>query len=157
MVPYEEVPKYINACDVCVAPFLFRNSGLSPLKVFEYLACGKPVVTSMINGLDFIKKYDLGILVEPENFDELAQALIKLLQNEKLRKKMAKNGRNVIATKYSWEVIAKKVVTRKPGYLYYVDGKGNVCEAKMARGGKKKKKKKAVKKKVKKKAKKKKR
>ena len=37
-------------------------------------------------------------------------------------------------------VIAKKVITRKKGYLYYVDGKGNVCEAKMARGGKKKKK-----------------
>ena len=36
-------------------------------------------------------------------------------------------------------VIAKNVVNRKKGYLYYVDGKGNVCEAKMARGGKKKK------------------
>jgi len=39
-------------------------------------------------------------------------------------------------------ILVKNVVTRKPGYLYYVDGKGNVCEAKMARGGKKKKKKK---------------
>ncbi len=38
------------------------------------------------------------------------------------------------------KIIAKNVVTRKSGYLYYVDGKGNVCEAKMARGGKKKKK-----------------
>ena len=38
-------------------------------------------------------------------------------------------------------VIVKNAVKRKPGYLYYVDGKGNVCEAKMARGGKKKKKK----------------
>ncbi len=36
-------------------------------------------------------------------------------------------------------VIAKNIVKRKPGYLYYVDGKGNVCEAKMARGGKKRK------------------
>lgn len=36
-------------------------------------------------------------------------------------------------------VIAKNVVKRKPGYLYYVDGKGNVCEAKMARGGRRKK------------------
>lgn len=50
------------------------------------------------------------------------------------------------------KVIAKKVVKRKPGHLYYVDGKGNVCEAKMARGGRKKKaKKKAPKKKAKKK------
>ncbi len=49
------------------------------------------------------------------------------------------------------KIIVKKVVDRKPGHLYYVDGKGNVCEAKMARGGKKKKKatkKKAVKKKA---------
>jgi len=39
------------------------------------------------------------------------------------------------------KVIKKGVVKRQKGYLYYVDGKGNVCEAKMARGGKKKKKK----------------
>ncbi len=48
------------------------------------------------------------------------------------------------------KVIARNVVKRKPGYLYYVDGSGNVCEAKMARGGRKKKaakKKKAKKKK----------
>lgn len=44
-------------------------------------------------------------------------------------------------------IIVKNVLKRKPGFLYYVDGEGNVCEAKMARGGKKKKKK-AVKKKV---------
>ena len=36
-------------------------------------------------------------------------------------------------------IIAKKVVERKTGYLYYVDGKGNICEAKMSRGGRKKK------------------
>ena len=48
------------------------------------------------------------------------------------------------------KIIAKNVIERKSGFLYYVDGKGNVCEAKMARGGKKKKKaakKKAAKKK----------
>ncbi len=48
------------------------------------------------------------------------------------------------------KVIAKGVVDRKKGYLYYVDGKGNVCEAKMARGGRKKKKKKKEKRKKKK-------
>jgi len=42
------------------------------------------------------------------------------------------------------KVIAKGVVSRKKGFLYYVDGKGNVCEAKMARGGRKKKAKKKV-------------
>lgn len=38
-------------------------------------------------------------------------------------------------------ILIKNAVQRKKGFLYYVDGKGNVCEAKMARGGKKKKKK----------------
>ena len=52
------------------------------------------------------------------------------------------------------KVLIKNAVKRKPGYLYYVDGKGNICEAKMARGGKKKKKKKTAKKKAKKTAKK---
>lgn len=36
------------------------------------------------------------------------------------------------------KIIVKNVVTRRPGHLYYVDGKGNVCEAVMARGGRKK-------------------
>ena len=36
-------------------------------------------------------------------------------------------------------VIAKNIVKRRSGYLFYVDDKGNVCEAKMARGGKRKK------------------
>ena len=39
------------------------------------------------------------------------------------------------------KIILKKVITRRPGHLYYIDGAGNVCEAKMARGGKRKKKK----------------
>lgn len=42
------------------------------------------------------------------------------------------------------KIIVKKAIERKPGFLYYVDGQGNVCSAEMARGGKKKK---AVKKK----------
>lgn len=40
------------------------------------------------------------------------------------------------------KIIVKNVVERKPGFLYYIDGKGNVCEAEMSRG------KKAAKKKV---------
>jgi len=57
----------------------------------------------------------------------------------------------VLNKKNMGSIIAKNIVKRKPGFLYYVDGQGNVCEAKMARGGKKKKKatkKKTVKKKV---------
>ena len=37
------------------------------------------------------------------------------------------------------KVILKNAIQRQPGHLYYIDAKGNVCEAKMARGGKKRK------------------
>ena len=39
------------------------------------------------------------------------------------------------------KVILRNVIEREKGFLYYIDGKGNVCQAKMARGAKKKKKK----------------
>ena len=44
------------------------------------------------------------------------------------------------------KIIAKNVVDRKPGFLYYIDGEGNVCEAAMARRGKSKTTKKTTKK-----------
>jgi len=45
------------------------------------------------------------------------------------------------------KIIKKGVVDRKPGHLYYIDGAGNLCEAKMSRGGRKKKSAKKAKKK----------
>lgn len=33
------------------------------------------------------------------------------------------------------DIILKKAVVRKPGYLYYIDGEGNICEAKLNRSG----------------------
>ncbi len=39
------------------------------------------------------------------------------------------------------KIIIKNAIERKPGMLYYIDGEGNLCEAKMCRGGKSKKKK----------------
>lgn len=59
--------------------------------------------------------------------------VIKVLKDFK---EMMKGGKKM------GKVILKNLVKRKPGYLYYVDGKGNVCEAKMHRKGRKPKKKK---------------
>ena len=110
-VPYEEVPKYINASDVCVAPFIrARNEriGLSPLKIYEYAACEKPIVASRIPNLEFVEEKNVGILVEPENPEELAKAILKLLKGEKLRDEMGKNGREYVLN-HSWESVARKV------------------------------------------------
>lgn len=108
-VPYEEVPKYINASDVCVVYKRPFKSGYSPLKLYEYMACGKPVVASRISGFEILEENDAGILVEPENPEELAKAIIKLLKDEKLREEKGRNGREYVVKYHSWENVARKV------------------------------------------------
>lgn len=113
-VPYEMVPIYINASDICVAPFIKeRNSkiGLSALKTYEYLACGKPLVASSISGVkDLIERSGSGISVTPEDPEELAAAIIKLLHDESARNSMGNKGRRYIVENHSWNSIAKRVL-----------------------------------------------
>lgn len=113
-VPYRAVPKYINSFDVCVAPFARKRNekiGLSPIKIYEYLACEKPVVASDIVGVgDLLRKTGAGISVEPENSHELSKAIVKLLKSKKLREKIGKKGRQKVIKMFSWEDAAKKTV-----------------------------------------------
>jgi len=111
MVPHNEIPKYINASDICVAPFVKERNekiGLSPLKIFEYAACGKPIVVSKISNLEFIEETNAGVMVEPEKPEEIRRAIIDLFKNPKLQKKMGKNGRDYILKNFTWAGLAKQ-------------------------------------------------
>lgn len=108
-VPYDKVPLYINAGDVCVVPKKPMASGYSPLKLYEYMACEKPVVATRTSGFEILKANNAGLLVNPENLQELAKAIIKLLQDPELRKQMGKNGRKYVVENHSWESVAKRV------------------------------------------------
>lgn len=113
-VPYENVPVYINAADVCVAPFIMeRNSkiGLSALKTYEYLACGKPIVASSIPGVkDLIDLSGGGISVPPENPGELANAVVKLISDKKTCNAMGEQGRKYVVENHSWDGVARKIL-----------------------------------------------
>lgn len=113
-VPYENVPVYINAADVCVAPFIKeRNSkiGLSALKTYEYLACGKPIVASSIPGVkDLIDLSGGGISVPPENPEELANAVVKLISDENMRDAMGERGRKYVVENHSWDGVARRIL-----------------------------------------------
>jgi glycosyltransferase involved in cell wall biosynthesis len=113
-VPYEQVPLYINAADLCVAPFIKeRNSkiGLSALKTYEYLACGKPIVASSISGVrDLIESSGGGMPVTPENPEELSAAVVKLLLDENMRVLMGNKGRRYVVENHSWDGVAKKIL-----------------------------------------------
>jgi len=111
-VPYHKVPLYMNASDVCVAPFTRERNermGVSAMKIGEYMACSKPVAASRLAGLEFIEDCNAGILVTPEDSQEFADAIIKLLQDPELRKQMGENGRKYIFANLSWESVAKRV------------------------------------------------
>ena len=113
-VIYDDVPEYINISDVCVAPFIRarnENIGLSPLKIYEYLACGKPVAASNIRGVgNLLESSSSGIPVTPDAPDELARAISKLLKDKQLRERMGENGRKLVVSNYSWEHTAKNTI-----------------------------------------------
>ena len=107
-VPYEKVPQYINSSDICVVPK--KPIKCSPLKLYEYMACGKPVIASDIEGVrEILVESKSGICVPPESPHELAQATIGLLRDTKARESMGKNGRRHIVENRSWESVARKV------------------------------------------------
>ncbi|MCK4826209.1 glycosyltransferase family 4 protein, partial [bacterium] len=47
-VPYKKVPEYIGAMDICVAPHREESNQASPVKIFDYMACNRPIVASNI-------------------------------------------------------------------------------------------------------------
>lgn len=114
-VPYTDVPKYICASDACVAPFTYeRNAaiGLSPLKLYEYLACGRPVVSTDIEGVkELLEKTEAGIIVPSENSEELAKAVTRLIQDTETGDTMGVRGREYVLENHSWLGVGKKIAS----------------------------------------------
>lgn len=119
-VSYGEVPSYLNACDVLVAPYnpnkissseQVRKHGLgSPLKVFEYMAVGKPVVTTDVKPIsDPIRDGKTGILVPVGDARALEEALVMLLRNREAAATMGAAARSSVASEYSWQRVAKQL------------------------------------------------
>ena len=109
-VEHDKVVMYITGFDVCVIPSrseMTSKIGLSPLKLYEYLACSKPVIASKIKGVaQVIEEGNCGYLFEPDSVDELASAIIKCYDNRHNLKDLGFNGRKLIEAKYSWRKIA---------------------------------------------------
>jgi glycosyltransferase involved in cell wall biosynthesis len=114
-VPYDTVPYYVNAGEICLCPTATeqRNirTGASPLKMCEYLACGKPVIASRASGLEFIEENNCGYLVNTESAQEFADKIIELLRDPQLARKMGENGRLYVLKNRGWDVVSEKVAT----------------------------------------------
>ena len=111
---HEVVPKYINASDVCIALYEIdervKKIGLSPVKMYEYMACAKPVIgTNELKGMEILQKYNSGILVEQDDIIDISKSITYLLGNETIMEVIGKNGRQLVEDKYNWDAIAKQV------------------------------------------------
>ena len=72
-VSYEQVQRYLGAATCCVAPFLSGRGEASPLKLFDYMAAGRPIVASAIPSIrDLLEAAASIVAVPPENASRLA-------------------------------------------------------------------------------------
>lgn len=125
-VPYAEVPKYIALADVAVAPYNPKGAAnmdrhgfyFSPLKLFEYMACAKPVVTTNVEIVsELLKEHRCGVLVEPGNAEELSEAIMYLLKNREKAVEMGKRGREAVLGRYTWKRVAEQVYSGMRGIV----------------------------------------
>ncbi len=95
--PYSELPRYVKAFDVCLIPFNQNDStrGSLPMKFFEYLAAGKPVVATDLPTLREFREYFYPVNTRDEFCRALAMALA---EDRKLT-----DARAALAIKYSWD------------------------------------------------------
>ncbi|MFP4475051.1 MAG: glycosyltransferase family 4 protein [Desulfatibacillaceae bacterium] len=115
MVPWEKLYLYVNAFDVATAPYsreINASSGRSSLKILEYFALKKPVVasrTSVIPEVIDIADRDLGLIVPPEDPPALASAIVRLLENPRLRERLGRGGREYVTRERSWPRVTEQV------------------------------------------------
>lgn len=114
-VPYEQSALWIAAGDVCVAPYLdsYReHGGGSPLKVYAYLSCGRPIVLSDLGEFvdaDLVRQSGAGLLVPPSDPKALADALAILLTDPLLCEEMGRRGREAVLNGYTWDHNAERI------------------------------------------------
>jgi glycosyltransferase involved in cell wall biosynthesis len=110
---YEEVAMFMNSFDVCLAPFKKARNlkiGLSPLKLYEYLACGKPVIASRLQGIsEVIDDGNCGYLYEPDDAGDLTLRIIESYMDRDRLSELGENGRALVKKNFSWEKIAQQV------------------------------------------------
>lgn len=86
------------------------STGLFPLKLFETMACGVPVIVTDFPGqADLARQYNCGLVIPHDNPDALARAVATIYANPTMRSDMGARGRRAIEEEHSWDCRAAKI------------------------------------------------
>ncbi|MBA2442460.1 MAG: glycosyltransferase family 4 protein [Rubrobacter sp.] len=107
-----EVPGLLASMDVAVAPYPGeRDFYFSPLKIYEYLAAGLPVVASRVGQLeDVIRDGENGLLCPAGDPGALAAALDELRRDRGLRSRLGRRGRETVLRDHTWDAVAQRIL-----------------------------------------------
>jgi glycosyltransferase involved in cell wall biosynthesis len=122
-IPNEDLPLVQVAADVFLMPHELRvidSSGsdiapfTNPMKVYEYMAAGKPIMASDLPIIREILSEELAVLVEPEDIDAWDQAFKHLVQDGGLRQQLASAAR-VHVQQYTWQARSERILAGLDG------------------------------------------
>jgi glycosyltransferase involved in cell wall biosynthesis len=107
LLPYDALPDLIRSSDVCINPFELNGvtQNILPTKLFQYLACAKPVVATELPGtIPFLRGEEHGIVYAP--LTKFVPALTQLLSDPDRMMQLGKNGARAVHA-YDWHQIAE--------------------------------------------------
>ena len=109
-VPYKEVPKFCSIADLCINPFriIDMTDKLSPVKIFDFMSCGKPVLATPLKGMLYDFPKDSNTIIYA-NLDDFEQEIISLLNNENLEE-IGIRSKKFVEKHFTWDIVAKKML-----------------------------------------------
>ncbi|MFH0820037.1 MAG: glycosyltransferase family 4 protein [bacterium] len=112
--PYSEIPYWLKAADVLILPNSAREKisqfYTSPLKLFEYMASGRPIVASNLPSIREVLSENNAILVKSDDPISLSGGIASVLQNSDFSAKIAKQALQDVEA-YSWKKRAKNILS----------------------------------------------
>jgi len=106
-----DVPGHLARMDVAVAPYPPGDSYFSPLKVFEYLAAGVPLVASRVGQVpELLRDGEHAVLVTPGDAGELAAALETLRREPARRDRLGRAGWELVRRDHTWDGVVDRVL-----------------------------------------------
>jgi len=117
LVPQEDAPKYLGACDVLVSSHVPNPDGTpffnSLIKLFEYMAMGKAIITSDLGQASQVLEHDrTAWMVPPSDAEALEAGLLLLIQDPERRQQLGAAARKEALAKHTWAEHTQRIMTK---------------------------------------------